>query len=89
LYPLAVEGVLPQINLEGGILMLENHEGDHFLMIQEVAEKLHVCRASIYSWAKAGVFPQPLKFGSSSRWSALELEEWLRTRPKGAYGEYK
>jgi len=66
--------------------MQEHRNGDRYLPIREVAEKLHVSRASIYLWLKKG-FPQPLKFGRSSRWSALELEEWLRTRPKGAYGE--
>ena len=63
-------------------------EGDRFLTVKEVAERLHVCRASIYLWLKQG-FPQPLKLGRSSRWSAAELEEWLSTRPKGVYGESK
>lgn len=66
--------------------MAKTREEDRFLTIQEVAERLHVCRASIYGWLKKG-FPQPTKLGRASRWSATELEEWLRTRPRGVYGE--
>ncbi|GHV51315.1 hypothetical protein FACS1894216_05110 [Synergistales bacterium] len=62
-------------------------DGDSYITVKEVVGRLHVCKASIYSWSKAGIFPQPLKFGSSSRWSSAEVEEWLRARPKGAYGE--
>ena len=60
---------------------------DRYITIKEVAELLRVCRASIYSWAKAGLFPQPIKFGTASRWSLQEIEDWVKTRPKGAYGE--
>jgi excisionase family DNA binding protein len=41
-------------------------EGDHFLTVKEVAERLNVCRASIYVWLKDG-FPKPLKLGRASR----------------------
>jgi excisionase family DNA binding protein len=68
--------------------ILENCGEDHFLTVKEVAERLHVCRASIYLWLKRG-FPQPSKLGRASRWSSAEVEEWIRTRPKGAYGEHK
>jgi excisionase family DNA binding protein len=67
--------------------MQEKSAEDRFLTVKEVAERLHVCRASIYLWLKHG-FPQPLKFGRSSRWRAAELEEWIRKRPKGVYGEH-
>ena len=67
--------------------MQEHNEADRYLTIKEVAERLNVCRASIYLWLKKG-FPQPRKFGRASRWSALELEEWIRARPTGAYGEH-
>jgi excisionase family DNA binding protein len=66
--------------------MQEIRYGDRFLTVREVAEKLHVCRASIYLWLDRG-FPQPLKFGRSSRWRESELEEWIKKRPKGVYGE--
>jgi excisionase family DNA binding protein len=65
----------------------EKSAEDRFLTVKEVAERLHVCRASIYLWLR-GDFPQPLKFGRSSRWRAAELEEWIAKRPKGVYGEY-
>ena len=62
---------------------------DRYITIKEVTERLRVCKASIYSWAKAGTFPKQKKFGCSTRWSLLEIEEWVKTRPKGAYGEGK
>ena len=68
--------------------MNDIREGDRFLTIEEVAERLHVCRASIYVWLKHG-FPRPLKFGKASRWKSIDIEEWIKTRPKGVYGEEK
>jgi predicted DNA-binding transcriptional regulator AlpA len=62
---------------------------DRYITIKEVTDRLEVCKASIYSWAKSGLFPKQKKFGSSSRWSLQEIEEWLKNRPKGAYGEGK
>ena len=62
------------------------HEEDRLLMVAEVAERLNVSRASVYLWLKRD-FPLPVKLGRASRWNATEVEEWLRTRPKGAYGE--
>jgi predicted DNA-binding transcriptional regulator AlpA len=67
--------------------MQEGRNDDRFLTGMEVAERLHVCRASIYLWLRHG-FPQPLKFGRTSRWRAGELEEWIEKRPKGVYGEH-
>ena len=66
--------------------MMQTRDGDRFLTVKEVAERLNVCRASIYIWLKKG-FPHPVKFGRASRWRSSELDEWLRTRPKGVYGE--
>jgi excisionase family DNA binding protein len=63
----------------------EKNIGDRFLTVREVAERLHVCRASIYLWLKRD-FPQPRKFGRTSRWRASELEEWIGKRPRGVYG---
>ena len=62
------------------------HEEDLLLTVAEVAERLNVSRASVYLWLKRD-FPLPVKLGRASRWNATEVEEWLRTRPKGAYGE--
>jgi predicted DNA-binding transcriptional regulator AlpA len=66
----------------------EKNTGDRFLTVREVADMLHVCRASIYLWLKRD-FPQPRKFGRASRWQSSELEEWIRKRPKGVYGEQR
>jgi len=53
---------------------------DRYITVKEVAKRLQVCKASIYAWAKRDLFPQPMKFGSSSRWSLLEVEEWEKSR---------
>jgi len=62
---------------------------DRYITIKEIVERLGISRASIYSWAKTGLFPKQKKLGSSSRWSLQEIEEWVKNRPKGAYGEGK
>jgi excisionase family DNA binding protein len=62
---------------------------DRYINIREVMERLGLSKATIYSWAKAGTFPKQKKFGCSTRWSLHEIEEWVKTRPKGAYGEDK
>ena len=66
--------------------MASIHEEDRLLTVAEVAERLNVSHASVYLWLKRD-FPLPVKLGRASRWNATEVEECLRTRPKGAYGE--
>ena len=61
---------------------------DRYIDIKEVMEWLGLSsKATIYNWVKAGTFPKQKKFGCSTRWSLQEIEEWVRTRPTGAYGE--
>ena len=66
--------------------MADVHGKDRLLTVAEVAERLNVSRASVYLWLKRD-FPLPVKLGRASRWNATEVEEWLKKRPKGAYGE--
>jgi prophage regulatory protein len=66
---------------------MNNWNGDRYVDIKELVERLDVCKSSIYTWMRTGRFPKQKKFGSSARWSLQEIEEWLRTRPEGAYGE--
>ena len=60
---------------------------DRYITIKEIVERLGISKASIYSCSKDGRFPKQKKLGSSSRWSLQEIEDWVKTRPKGAYGE--
>jgi predicted DNA-binding transcriptional regulator AlpA len=61
-----------------------------YLTIKELMGKLHVCRASIYNYLKKiPDFPQPIKIGRSSRWSAEEVDVFMDRAPRGVYGETK
>jgi predicted DNA-binding transcriptional regulator AlpA len=61
-----------------------------YLTVKELAEKLHVCRASVYNYLKEiPGFPQPMKIGRLSRWSAEEIDVFMESAPRGVYGECK
>ena len=48
--------------------------------LSEVLAILKCSRSSLYAWIKDKGFPKPLKFGSSSRWLAAEVEAWIERR---------
>jgi excisionase family DNA binding protein len=52
---------------------------DSYLTVVEVAERLRLCRASIYNLIARGALPPPVQFGRSARWTLSELEahEWI------------
>ena len=61
-----------------------------YLTVKEVAKKLNVCRASVYNYIKnIPDFPQPMKLGRMSRWSAEEVDGFMSNAPRGVYGEGK
>ena len=61
-----------------------------YLTVKELAEKCHVCRASIYNYLKKlPGFPQPIKIGRLSRWNAEEVDNFMKNAPRGVYGESK
>jgi predicted DNA-binding transcriptional regulator AlpA len=63
-------------------------EVKRYLTVKELAEKLHVCRASIYNYIKKiPDFPQPRKIGRLSRWDAEEMDAFMSRAPRGVYGE--
>ena len=51
-----------------------------FLTIAEVMSRTKLCKASIYKHARSGQFPKPAKIGAMARWSADEIERWMRER---------
>ena len=52
-----------------------------FLTIDQVKQKVALCRASIYKFAAAGQFPKPVKAGPVAvRWSSEEVERWMKER---------
>jgi predicted DNA-binding transcriptional regulator AlpA len=63
-------------------------EVKQYLTVKELAERLHVCRASVYNYLKTiPNFPQPMKVGRLSRWSSEEIEAFMSHAPRGVYGE--
>jgi predicted DNA-binding transcriptional regulator AlpA len=59
-----------------------------YLTIKDLSKKLHVCRATIYNYLqKIPDFPQPKKVGRLSRWDPDEMEKFMRSAPRGVYGE--
>jgi predicted DNA-binding transcriptional regulator AlpA len=59
-----------------------------YLTVKELAECLHVCRASVYNYLKnIPNFPQPVKVGRLSRWDFDEIEFFMKSAPRGVYGE--
>jgi prophage regulatory protein len=56
------------------------------LNVNEVAERLGVCRASVYAFARRDDFPKQIKLGRCSRWSEDEVVAWVESAPRGAYG---
>ena len=61
-----------------------------YLTVKELAEKLRVCRASIYNYLKTiPDFPQPHKIGRLSRWKAEEVDDFMNNAPRGVYGEFE
>lgn len=59
-----------------------------YLTVKELAECLRVCRASVYNYLKnIPDFPQPVKVGRLSRWDFEEIECFMKSAPRGVYGE--
>lgn len=51
---------------------------DRLIRITEVVEIVGYCKAMIYRKVRAGTFPAPYKpGGASSRWSLLEVSDWV------------
>lgn len=56
--------------------------------VLSVAKRLGVCRSTIYAWVQKGLFPEPIKFGRSSRWLSSEVNEWFADKAQ-ARSSYK
>jgi len=68
--------------------MTSHSDGEVYLKVGELVQKLGVSRSTIYRWVDSGHFPKPLVLGpetdknSSTRWSWSEVQDWLDTRPR-------
>lgn len=52
---------------------------DPFFTVKDVAAWLGVNKMTVYRWRREGMFPDPMKFGRSLRWSYDDLKEWFKS----------
>lgn len=52
-------------------------EIDVLLKLPEVCHQAGFGKSAIYEMITAGKFPEPIKLGFASRWSQLEVQEWI------------
>ena len=51
------------------------------LRVQEVAKKLGVCRATVYTLLRETDFPKPIKLGGKAvGWVESRVDEWILNR---------
>jgi len=62
-----------------------NHETNTRIMrLPEVSNLVGLCATTIWRHEKAGIFPQRVQLpGQSMGWFANEIEDWLRSLPRG------
>ena len=53
-------------------------EEDRYITANELADMLHLTRVSVYNMRKNGILPEGKKIGGVRRWSAKEIQEFLR-----------
>jgi len=51
---------------------------DVLLKLPEVCHQAGFGKSAIYEMIKAGTFPGPIKLGYGSRWSQIEVQEWIK-----------
>jgi prophage regulatory protein len=60
---------------------------DRLLPLSKVEEMVGYGKTWIYEEIRAGRFPKPLKFGSSSRWSLLQVQAWIAAQRDTQHAE--
>jgi len=55
---------------------------DRLLKISEVSNLVGLGKSAIYEMITAGTFPAPIKIGCASRWSLLEILQWIEDRKR-------
>ncbi|MDH0291429.1 AlpA family phage regulatory protein [Pseudomonas sp. GD04087] len=55
---------------------------DRLLKIAEVSNLVGLGKSAIYDMITAGSFPAPIKIGCASRWSLLEVVQWIEDRKR-------
>lgn len=50
---------------------------DRLMRIEEVMDQICVGRTKLYDMIQLEEFPPPIKLGRFSRWSQLEVQDWI------------
>jgi prophage regulatory protein len=53
---------------------------DHLLKHREAAAKVSLGATYLYQLVSEGKFPQPVYIGAASRYSEMEIDEWIAAR---------
>lgn len=51
---------------------------DALIKLPDVCRQVGLGKTAIYALITEGVFPEPVKLGCASRWSQLEVQEWIK-----------
>ncbi len=51
---------------------------DRLIKIEEVMQQVGMGKTKIYELLQFEEFPEPIKLGRFSRWSQLEIQEWIQ-----------
>jgi len=55
-----------------------------YLRDVDIAARFRINRCTVWRWAAAGKFPQPLKLTSACvRWREADVDDWIRRRSLG------
>ena len=46
----------------------------------QIEAKCDISRSHIYALMAQGLFPKPIKIGSSARWIESEIDAWIQSR---------
>jgi prophage regulatory protein len=50
---------------------------DHLIKLEDVISQAGIGKTKIYNLIQLGEFPAPIKLGYASRWSQIEIQEWI------------
>ncbi|AQZ93255.1 helix-turn-helix transcriptional regulator [Halopseudomonas phragmitis] len=50
---------------------------DRLLTVKEVLAMVAIGKTKLYEMIQLEEFPEPIKLGQMSRWSLLEVQEWI------------
>lgn len=57
---------------------------DRLLIKADVLEMTTLTKSALQRYIKQGSFPKPIKLGTASRWSYLDVQAWIARKCKEA-----